>query len=38
MSTMALFEPLVICLFGGVVMILVMAIYLPIISVSSAVK
>lgn len=38
MSTMALFEPLVICVFGGLVMILVMAIYLPIISISLSVK
>ncbi len=38
MTTMALFEPLVICVFGGFVLTLVMAIYLPIFSVSMNVK
>lgn len=34
----ALFEPIVICLFGAVVLVLVMAIYLPIFTVSQGVK
>lgn len=38
MTTMALFEPLVIIVFGAFIMILVMAIYLPIITVSSSVN
>ncbi len=38
MTTMALFEPLVICVFGGFVLVLVMAIYLPIFTVSMSVR
>ncbi len=34
----SLFEPIVICLFGGVVLVLVMAIYLPIFTVSQSVR
>ncbi len=34
----SMFEPVVICLFGGVVLVLVLAIYLPIFSVSQGVK
>lgn len=38
MTTMALFEPVVIVVFGAIVLVIVMAIYLPIITVSSTVK
>jgi type II secretory pathway component PulF len=38
MTTMALFEPVVICVFGVFVLVIVMAIYLPIITVSSTVQ
>ncbi len=38
MTTMSLFEPVVICVFGGFVLILVMAIYLPIFTVSLQVR
>ncbi len=34
----SMFEPVVICLFGGVVLVLVLAIYLPIFTVSQGVK
>ncbi|MDZ8119279.1 type II secretion system F family protein [Pontiella agarivorans] len=34
MTTMALFEPLIICVFGAFILILVLAIYLPIFTVS----
>lgn len=34
MVAMALFEPLVICVFGAIILVLVMAIYLPIFSVA----
>ena len=37
MTTMALFEPVVICVFGAFVLIIVLAIYLPIFSVSTSV-
>ncbi len=37
MTTMSLFEPLVICVFGGFVLVLVLAIYLPIFTVSMSV-
>lgn len=37
MTTMALFEPLVICVFGAFILMLVMAIYLPIFSMSMSV-
>lgn len=37
MTTMALFEPVIICVFGGFVLVLIMAIYLPIFTVSSTV-
>jgi len=37
MTTMSLFEPLIICVFGGFVLVLVMAIYLPIFTVSAGV-
>ena len=35
MSSMALFEPLVICVFGAFILLVVMAIYLPMFSISS---
>ncbi|MDF7824479.1 type II secretion system F family protein [Pontiellaceae bacterium B12227] len=35
MSTMALFEPLIICVFGAFILTIVLAIYMPIFSVSS---
>lgn len=38
MTTMALFEPLVIIVFGGFILILIMAIYLPIFSVGMSVN
>jgi type IV pilus assembly protein PilC len=38
MTTMALFEPVVICVFGAFVLVIVLAIYLPIFTVSSAVQ
>ena len=38
MTTMALFEPVIICVFGGFVLVLIMAIYLPIFTVGSAVN
>ena len=38
MTTMSLFEPLIICVFGGFVLVLVMAIYLPIFAVSAGVQ
>jgi type IV pilus assembly protein PilC len=38
MTSMALFEPLVICVFGAFILILVMAIYLPIFTVSSGMR
>jgi type II secretory pathway component PulF len=38
MTTMALFEPVVICVFGAFVLIIVLAIYLPIFSVSASVR
>ena len=38
MTTMSLFEPLIICVFGGFVLVLVLAIYLPIFTVSMSVK
>ncbi|HEY5653694.1 MAG TPA: type II secretion system F family protein [Pontiella sp.] len=38
MTTMALFEPLVICVFGAFVLMIVLAIYLPIFTVSMNVK
>jgi type II secretory pathway component PulF len=38
MTTMALFEPVIICVFGAFVLILVLAIYLPIFTVSSNVR
>lgn len=38
MTTMALFEPVIICVFGAFVLIIVLAIYLPIFSVGSAVR
>lgn len=38
MTTMALFEPLVICVFGGFILMLILAIYLPIFSVGLSVK
>lgn len=37
MTSMALFEPLVICVFGVFILVLVLAIYLPIFTVSSTV-
>ncbi len=36
--SMALFEPLVICVFGGIVLILVLAIYMPVFLLASAAK
>jgi type IV pilus assembly protein PilC len=38
MTTMALFEPVVICVFGAFILVLVLAIYLPIFTVSMSVK
>jgi type II secretory pathway component PulF len=38
MTTMSLFEPLVICVFGGFVLMLVLAIYLPVFTVSTHVR
>ena len=38
MTTMSLFEPLIICVFGGFVLVIVLAIYLPIFTVSSQVR
>ena len=38
MTTMALFEPVIICFFGAFVLVIVLAIYLPIFSVSSTVR
>jgi type IV pilus assembly protein PilC len=38
MAATSMFEPVVICLFGAVVLVLVMAIYLPIFSVSQGVN
>ncbi|MEE9369735.1 MAG: type II secretion system F family protein [Pontiella sp.] len=38
MTTMALFEPMIICVFGAFVLIIVLAIYLPIFSVGSSVN
>lgn len=38
MTTMALFEPLVIVIFGGFILVLIMAIYLPIFSVGMSVR
>ncbi len=38
MTSMALFEPLVICVFGAFILILVLAIYLPIFTVSMSVR
>ena len=38
MTTMALFEPVIICVFGAFVLIIVLAIYMPIFTVSSAVR
>ncbi len=38
MTAMALFEPLIICIFGAFILMLVMAIYLPIFTVSAGVK
>ena len=38
MTTMALFEPVIICVFGAFVLTIVLAIYLPIFSVSSSVR
>ncbi len=37
MTTMALFEPVIICVFGAFVLVIVMAIYMPIFTVSSSV-
>lgn len=37
MTSMALFEPLIICVFGAFILMIVLAIYLPIFSVSSGV-
>ena len=36
MATMALFEPLIICIFGAFILVIVLAIYMPIFSVSSS--
>lgn len=38
MTSMALFEPLVICVFGAFILMIVMAIYLPIFSVSTGMR
>jgi type IV pilus assembly protein PilC len=38
MTTMALFEPVIICVFGGFVLVLILAIYLPIFTVGMQVK
>lgn len=38
MTAMALFEPLIICVFGGFILVLVLAIYLPIFSIALSVK
>jgi type IV pilus assembly protein PilC len=38
MTTMALFEPVIICVFGAFVLIIVLAIYMPIFTVSSSVR
>lgn len=38
MTSMALFEPLIICVFGAFILIIVLAIYLPIFSVSTGVN
>lgn len=38
MTSMALFEPLIICVFGAFILMLVLAIYLPIFSISLSVK
>lgn len=38
MTTMALFEPLIICVFGVFILMIVMAIYMPIFSVSSGMQ
>ena len=38
MTTMALFEPVIICVFGAFVLVIVLAIYLPIFTVSSNVR
>jgi type II secretory pathway component PulF len=38
MTSMALFEPLIICVFGAFILILVLAIYLPIFTVSTSMR
>mgnify|MGYP000406659555 CR=1 FL=1 len=38
MTTMALFEPVIICVFGAFVLVIVLAIYMPIFTVSSSVR
>ncbi len=38
MTTMAMFEPLVICIFGAFILIIILAIYLPIFTVSTSVR
>jgi type II secretory pathway component PulF len=38
MTTMAMFEPLVICVFGAFILIIILAIYLPIFTVSMSVR
>ncbi|WP_372797878.1 type II secretion system F family protein [Pontiella sp.] len=38
MTSMALFEPLIICVFGAFILMIVLAIYLPIFTVSMSVK
>jgi len=38
MTTMSLFEPLIICVFGGFVLMLVLAIYMPIFTISMQVR
>jgi len=38
MTTMALFEPMIICVFGVFVLVIILAIYMPIFTVSSAVR
>jgi type II secretory pathway component PulF len=35
MASMAMFEPLIICVFGAFILVLVLAIYLPIFTVST---
>ena len=38
MTTMALFEPVIICVFGVFVLVIILAIYMPIFTVSSSVR